>query len=81
MDYLEYHKRFLAKFKLTLISNRRARLIRTNENPNKCPSCGAETKLDMDRGEIYCTCCGLIVKCSIKHSGVHKLNPPYGILL
>ena len=81
MDYLEYQKKFLSKFKISMVSFRRARLIPTNENTSKCPSCGAKTKIDMDRGEIYCTQCGLIVKCSIKYTGIHKVNPPYGILL
>lgn len=81
MDYLEYHKKFLEKFKLTLIPYRRARLIHTNENPDKCPECGAKTILDNNMGEIYCTHCGLIVKCSNQYCGVKHVHNPYGILL
>ena len=79
MDYQTYEKKFLKK--IQLVSIRRARLIPTNENTSRCPECGAKTKTDMNRGEIYCTDCGLIVKASIHYSGNKYIDDPYGTLL
>lgn len=86
MDYETYHKKFLQQFneklnKDILADFRRARLIYTHENSSICPECGADTKLDLDHGEKYCTKCGLIVKSSIHYVGVIKIHSPYGTLL
>ena len=81
MDYQTYEKKFLKKFKISIVSFRRARLLTNNENISKCPECHGATRLDMDNGEIYCTDCGLIVKASIKYVGLKKIEYPYGILL
>ena len=81
MDYQTYEKKFLYKFKIRLVSHRRARLIKNNETVHKCPECGAKTKIDLDRAERYCTQCGLIVKASIHYVGNTYIDDPYGTLL
>lgn len=60
---------------------RRAKLHPNNENLETCPDCGAETITDLDRCEIYCHDCGLIVKASISYVGVKRVCYPYGTLL
>jgi hypothetical protein len=60
---------------------RRAKLHRNNENQEICPECGAETITDLDRCEIYCTDCGLVVKASISYVGNRFILYPYGTLL
>lgn len=60
---------------------RRAKLHPTNEDTNTCPKCGAETITDLDKCEIYCHDCGLIVKASISYVGVKRVCYPYGTLL
>lgn len=81
MDYQTYEKKFLKKFKISIVSFRRARLIPNNENTSRCPECGAKTILDMDRGERYCRNCGLVVKASIHYVGNKYIDDPYGTLL
>lgn len=84
MDYDEYKEKFLEKFLekySVLIGNRRAQLIPNEENPDICPECGANTKYDQDKAEIYCNDCGLVVKASIPYSGNKHIHHHYGILL
>ena len=80
MDYDEYKEKFLEKYSV-LIGNRRAQLIPNEENPDICPECGANTKYDQDKAEIYCHDCGLVVKASIVYVGVKRVCYPYGTLL
>ncbi len=80
MDYDEYKEKFLEKYSV-LIANRRAQLIPNEENPDICPECGANTKYDQDKAEIYCNDCGLVVKASIPYSGIKHIHHHYGILL
>jgi transcription elongation factor Elf1 len=83
MDQYDYCLKFLNKYLKTenVTSNRRAKLHRNKEKIGKCPECGAETITDMDKAEIYCKDCGLVVKASIPYSGVKHINYPYGTLL
>jgi hypothetical protein len=60
---------------------RRAKLHPNNENQEICPECGAETITDLDRCEIYCQDCGLVVKASISYVGNRFILYPYGTLL
>ena len=66
---------------VTYRKNRRAKLQPNNENTDICPKCGATTVTDLDKCEIYCTDCGLVVKASISYIGVKKIVYPYGTLL
>ena len=63
------------------VTIRRAKLHPNTEDTHICPECGAETITDLDRCEIYCHDCGLIVKASIEYVGNKRLMYPYGILL
>ena len=60
---------------------RRAKLQPNTENTDICPGCGATTVTDLDKCEIYCQDCGLVVKASIEYVGVKHIVYPYGILL
>lgn len=83
MDQYQYCLKFLNEYlkngNVTL--NRRAKLHPNTEKTGICPSCGAKTKTDLDKAEIYCTDCGLVVKASIPYVGNKKINYPYGTLL
>lgn len=83
MDQQEYENKFLKKFKEQFNVNdiRRASLHYTYEKVSTCPECGAHTEYDMDKAEIYCKDCGLVVKASIYYVGNHRIIYPYGILL
>ena len=83
MDQQDYIEKFLKKFKEQYNVNgfRRAPLHYTYEKTGTCPECGAKTVTDMDRAEIYCTCCGLIVKASIPYVGNKQVKYLYGTLL
>ena len=73
MDPTQHH--------VTYRKYRRAKLQYTEEHPEVCPKCGADTITDMGMMEIYCPDCGLVVKASIEYSGVKRVLYPYGILL
>ena len=60
---------------------KRAKIRIVNEDIGKCPECGADTITDLDKAEIYCHDCGLIVKASIEYVGNKRLIYPYGVLL
>lgn len=83
MDQYDYCLKFLNKYlkneSVTLY--RRAKLHPNKEKVGLCPDCGAKTKIDRDRAEIYCPDCGLIVKASIPYTGVKQVIYPYGTLL
>ena len=83
MDQYDYCLKFLNKYlkNESVTLNRRAKLHPNKEKVGICPECGAKTKIDMDRAEIYCTDCGLVVKASIPYTGVKTVNYPYGTLL
>lgn len=83
MDQYDYCLKFLNKYlkNESVIGYRRARLHRNNEKLGICPECGAHTEYDMDKAEIYCTDCGLIVKASISYVGTKQVIYPYGTLL
>ena len=82
MDYETYQEKFLKNStKNVTVKFRRARQIHTHDKTSICPECGTKTTIDMDRGEIYCDGCGLVVKASIPYVGVRKVSYPYGILL
>ena len=63
------------------VTTRRAKLHPNTEDTTVCPECGAETTEDLDKAEIYCKDCGLIVKASIAYVGNRFIMYPYGILL
>ena len=63
------------------VTRRRAKLQANNEDTSICPECGAKTVTDLDKCEIYCPDCGLIVKASISYVGVKFIQYPYGTLL
>ena len=76
------HNNKIPKYRnVTYKKYRRAKLHPNNENTEICPNCGAETITDLDRCEIYCSSCGLVIKASIEYVGVKKLLYPYGTLL
>ena len=81
MDPNEYKKLLRKIHERNVIGYRRARLQPNNEKVEICPQCGAHTEYDMDRAEIYCTDCGLIVKASIPYVGNKFISYPYGTLL
>lgn len=83
MDQYQYCLKFLNNYlkKGNVTFNRRAKLHPNREKVSTCPECGAETITDMDKAEIYCTDCGLVVKASIPYVGNKKINYPYGTLL
>ena len=66
---------------MNMKENRRAQLISNEENTDICPECGAKTIADMDKAEMYCNDCGLVVKASIHYSGVKHIHHHYGTLL
>lgn len=74
----EYENTILPR---VVIKPRRTKLLPTNETPEICPQCGVMTIDDMDRGEIYCPDCGLVVKASISYVGVKHIHYPYGTYL
>lgn len=63
------------------VPTRRAKVHPNTEDTTTCPECGAETITDLDKCEIYCHDCGLVVKASIEYVGNRKICYPYGILL
>lgn len=69
------------KNRVIISKHRRAKLIPNNETPEICPQCGAETVTDMDKAEIYCPDCGLVVKASIPYVGNKQIIYPFGTLL
>ena len=77
MDQNKYEK----PIKMQVTGHRRARLHANNENVDICPNCGAETITDLDKCEIYCHDCGLVVKASISYVGIKHILYPYGTLL
>lgn len=82
MDQYQYCLKFLNEYlKDVTYNNRRAKLHPNIEKTGICPSCGAKTKTDLDKAEIYCTDCGLVVKASIPYVGNKKIDYPYGTLL
>ena len=83
MDQYDYCLKFLKKYlnESVTLNLRRAKLQPNKEKIGICPECGAQTRIDMGRAEIYCTDCGLVVKASIPYAGVKKVNYPYGTLL
>ena len=79
---MDQHEKFQTKYRsVTYKKYRRAKLHLNNENTEICPKCGAETITDLDRCEIYCSNCGLVIKASIEYVGVKRLLYPYGTLL
>lgn len=85
MDFTTYQEKFLKEFyeKNIGLSDefRRALIIPSHVNINRCPDCGAKTKIDRAHGEIYCQDCGLIVRASIMYVGNMEVVYPYGLLL
>ncbi len=83
MDQYDYCLKFLNKYLKTesITLNRRAKLYPNKEKIGICPECGAKTIKDMDKAEIYCKDCGLIVKASIRYVGNKQINYPFGTLL
>ena len=83
MDQYSYCLKFLNEYlkKENITCNRRAKLIPNKEKVGICPECGAHTEYDMDKAEIYCHDCGLVVKASIPYVGNKQIIYPYGILL
>ena len=65
----------------SVIGYRRARLLWNTEKVGICPDCGAHTEYDLDKAEIYCKNCGLVVKASITYVGTKSIIYPYGTLL
>ena len=63
------------------VTLRRAKLHRNTEDTDTCPECGATTITDLDKCEIYCPDCGLVVKASIAYVGNQFIIYPYGLLL
>lgn len=43
--------------------------LRVQEESNFCPECGSELKLDSEKAEIICSCCGLVVEESLLDLG------------
>lgn len=83
MDYNTYEEKFLKEYHKIkpLTSFRRAQLKYTYDKTSICPRCGTKTIVDLDKAEIYCPDCGLVVKASIEYVGNRQVSYPYGLLL
>ena len=84
MDYETYTTIFLRDYhkrKRLVEKYRRAQRRPSYDKVSICPECGTETVKDLDRAEIYCPSCGLIVKASIDYVGIYKVSYPFGLLL
>lgn len=60
------------------LHNKRAKIIRVNEDTTSCPHCQNETTTDHHRAETYCTGCGLVVSATIEYTGLRRVHYEYG---
>ena len=85
MDFEKYNDKFLEEYlrfnKPRLVSYRRAKIDRVEDDTTVCPECGAETKTDYEHAETHCTECGLVTQATIEYVGIRRIKYPYGLLL
>ena len=60
------------------LHNRRAKIIRVQEDTTSCPLCKKPTVYDEHHNETYCSECGLVVSAPIEYVGLKRIHYAYG---